>query len=270
MSEEIQEAEVIEEQAEVPAKIKINKKELQQQPTVEQLLLAAVQQGVDVDTLNKLLDLKERIDAKNAERAFNEAMAKFQKECPTIYETHAGAQTKTGNKAAWKYAPLETIEMIIREPLANNGLSYSWDSEDIEKNGKPGRKTICTVTHVLGHKKSSTFTSTIDPGTSLMNEIQKEGSTIEYGRRQSLKLVLGLIIAQEDDDGQKVGKSKETITEEQKKEIEELIGSSDEVLYNKILTFYQVESLGMIPADSFMQCKNKINAYKKAKNGKNK
>lgn len=267
--EEPQEAEVIEEkQLTKPKsnqKITVTKKELQQQPTVEHLLLAAVKQGVDIEALNRLLDLKERIDAKNAEKSFNEAMANFQKECGVILSKTDGAKTKTSNKAAWKYAALQDIEPVIKKPLANNGLSYSWDSEDIERAGKPGRKTVCTITHVLGHKKSASFTSAIDSGTSLMNSIQKEGSTIEYGRRNSLKMVLGLVIAGEDDDGQNAGAPSEVITEEQKTEIEKLLGTSDAVLFNKILSFYEVETLSMIPADSFQQCKNKISTYKAAK-----
>lgn len=232
------------------------------EPSIELILMRAVDRDVPLATLEKLVELKERIDKETAKKAFHAALANFQKNLSVIEKKTPGAKTRSGDEA-WRYASLADIQPVIQEPLAKAGLSYSWDSEDIERNGKPAKKTICTITHKLGYSKDSTFTSGIDPGTSVMNELQKEISTTEYGRRQSLKLALGLVIAGEDDDGNAGGgkvADDDTITEEQAKELNDLIGERSKLL-KVVLEAYKVEFLADLKATNFQSCKNRIVKY---------
>jgi len=237
-------------------------------PSIEMILMRAVDRDVPLATLEKLVELKERIDKETAKKAFHAALANFQKKLPVIEKKTSGAKTRSGDEA-WNYASLGDIQPVIQEPLAKAGLSYSWDSEDIERNGKPAKKTICTITHKLGYSKDSTFTSGIDPGTSVMNELQKEISTTEYGRRQSLKLALGLVIAGEDDDGNAAGGkvADDKITEEQAKELNTLIGDDSERLKTVLTTYneqYPVEFLADLKVKDFQNCKNRLVKYNEA------
>jgi len=243
--------------------------ETKESMTMEQVLYHAIDMKTDPNALEKLFELYERDEARKAEKEFNSAMAKFQAECPIIEKSTDGAKNKTRTEVLWKFASLSDIIKVAKEPLSRNGLSYSWNSEDVERDGKLGKKTICTITHLAGHTKPSVFTSCLfETAGALMNDTQKEESTIEIGRRQSLKLALGIIVAGEDNEGQSKnenGKAVETITKAQTKLLEKQIGTADETLYNAILTEYNITELYKIPADKLADCKDRITEYKKAK-----
>ena len=53
-------------------------------PTPMELLQIAVQKGVDLDQLTKLMDLQERWEARESKRRFDEAMGEFKKNPPVI------------------------------------------------------------------------------------------------------------------------------------------------------------------------------------------
>lgn len=239
--------------------------------TMEQIMLEAVQQK-DVTVLRELLAFQKELDVMEAEKAFNFAMSQFRSECPIIERKTDGAALKDNAAVIlWKYADLADIEVAIKPHLAKNGLSYTWDSQDIIREGKPGKETICWVSHILGHKASGTFTSSIDPGTSAMNAIQKEGSTIEYGRRWSLKLALGIVVKGEDDDGQasgKAGMQKEKIqatngliTDNDVKKITAMINKSAS-LETLVLSAYGVATIALIKKVDFKDCIGRIEQFK--------
>ena len=240
--------------------------------TIEQIMFEAVQQK-DVSILRELLAFQRELDAMDAEKAFNVAMAAFRAECPIVQKKTEGAQNQAKTETLWKYADLADIEISIKPHLAKNGLSYTWDSKDITRDGKPGKETICWISHIMGHKSSGTFTSSIDAGTSAMNAIQKEGSTVEYGRRWSLKLALGIVVAGEDDDAvsavdpakQAAAKKNGVISPGEVKKIETEIGSGDEVLYRKVTKGFKIETLDELKKVDFKDCLQRVKEYKQAK-----
>jgi len=235
-----------------------------QSPSIETILMAAVEKGSNVETLERLVALKERYDKQIAERSFNEAMSKFQSSCPVIGKK-TEAKDATSGKVYFKYAALEDVIPLIQKPLAESELSYSFDGEFTEDNKV---KIICTVKHILGHSRTATFMAPVDPGTQRMNSIQKVNSSVSYGRRISLFMALGLVAAGEDDDGNRGGNEKgdeTTISDDQKMELEKLIGSNDEVLYTKTCQFYSIETLADLKESDFQQCKNRIIRYQQKK-----
>ena len=72
----------------------------------QQLLQIAVEKGAELDKLERLMDLQERWQANEAQKAFNEALAGFQRDCPKI------EKTKTGYNDV-KYADLDDISTAI-------------------------------------------------------------------------------------------------------------------------------------------------------------
>ena len=239
--------------------------------TINQIMLEAVQQK-DVTVLRELLAFQKGLDAMEAEKAFNLAMSGFRNDCPVVQKKIDGATNTEGDKVLWKYAPLGHIAEAIKSPLSAHGLSYSWDSEDIMRAEKPAKKTTCTITHALGHSKFSTFTSAIDPGTGAMNAIQREQSTVEYGRRQSLKLALGIVVDAEDDDAvsamdskKQTAKKNGVISAGEVKRIEQEIGSGDEVLYRKVTKGFKIETLAELKKVDFKDCLQRVKEYKQAK-----
>ena len=94
-----------------------------------------------------------------------------------------------------KYADLGSVVQAIKEPFANNGLSYV--QLPVEDNGRIGIETI--LMHVSGEWLSGSFTVQLSK-----QDAQGAGSAITYCRRYSLQSVAG--IPSEDDDGNAASK----------------------------------------------------------------
>lgn len=162
-------------------------------PSIEQILYHAVDRGVDVATLERLVALKERVDAEKAEKALNAALREFRRTCPCILKTRE-VRNKSGD-TMYRFANLEDVRRVIEPHLSARDLSYSWDAEFTDKIVV----TTCTVRHSAGGKRSAKFASPTS-GAPNMNAAQAAGSTTTYGQRYSLLAVLGLS-ADLDDDG---------------------------------------------------------------------
>lgn len=162
------------------------------------MLRLAIENKLDVASIERLVALEERILAKNAEMAFHDAMAEFQRTVTTIRKTStASFKTDSGASVSYCFARLDEIARTIKDPLARVGLSYSWSSEI-----KDGMMVVtCTVRHRGGHSQSASFTSEIK-GTKLMSGSQAAGAAVTFAERYSLIQALGLTTAEEDPDGQ--------------------------------------------------------------------
>lgn len=89
-----------------------------------------------------------------------------------------------------KYADLSAVVQAVKEPFANNGLSYV--QFPIEENGRIGVETI--LMHSSGEWLSNSFTVQLSK-----QDAQGAGSAITYCRRYGLQAVAG--IPSDDDDG---------------------------------------------------------------------
>lgn len=170
---------------------------LQQVQTPADLISQAIQSGLDMAALEKLVALQERWEAGQARKAFFEAFTKFQSEAPELRKTKdVDFETKTGGRTNYKYAPLADIARQIGKTLKDNDLSYRWEIQD----DAASIKVTCLVSHVSGHTEQTTMTA--NPDTSgAKNAIQARGSAIEYMKRYTLIGALGLTTADSDIDG---------------------------------------------------------------------
>jgi len=223
--------------------------------TIQMVLYEAVQRGMDAAALEKLVGLQERLDAKEAEKTFNVAFSKFQGKIKLVVGTKDGSKTRDG-VVAFKYAPLEQIMEEIRAPLAEFGLSVSFDSKLTEK----VRKTICTITHVDGHSRTSAFESVRSDGTPLMSNLQKESSTDSHLKRYALKNALNIVTEGEDDENaisatseKKADGDSNLITKNNVKKIVAMVGKSA-ILRQLILDKYGVALFDQIEKKNFNEC----------------
>lgn len=167
--------------------------------TPASLIQLAIQQGVDVEKLEKLLALQERWEANKSRKDFFEALSDFQSKCPVITKNKkAGFTSKTGGQVGYAYADLAQIINQIQEPLKNCGLSYRWEFSEAEKS----IIVTCIITHRNGHKETTVMSAAADTS-GAKNEIQARGSTLTYLQRYTLIGALGIGTAQDDIDGQK-------------------------------------------------------------------
>lgn len=158
------------------------------------LLRHALDSGVDLDRLEKLMELQERYEANQALMAFVDAMANFKKHAPTIYKDKNVSFTGT----SYNHATLGGICEAVIGLLAQHGISHDWDAE------QPANGMIvvtCTLTHNLGHSKSTKLQSPPD-NSGKKNGIQQVASTITYLQRYTLLSACGLATQDiPDDDG---------------------------------------------------------------------
>lgn len=159
------------------------------------LLEHAITAKASPENMSQLYALAREMKADSAREAFNLAMQKFQETCPPIVKD----RTADTGKYKYRFATLEQIAGVIRKPLADFGLSYSFDCELLSNQ----ITSTCRIRHIDGHSETSKFTAPID-GNAAMNAMQKTASATSYANRYALRNALGLTIAEEDDDGRAV------------------------------------------------------------------
>lgn len=157
----------------------------------DQLMALAIQHGASPETMEKLLALHKEMKAMAAKEAFDRALADFQSMCPII------KKTKSGYNNQYRYAPLETIILAVRDILQTHGFSFTITSEVNDG----WVKAICKVTHSLGHSESSEFKCPIDgnPKNS-MSTPHRYGAALTFCKRYALTSAFGIVTADEDTD----------------------------------------------------------------------
>lgn len=155
---------------------------------------ATLDSNMDVAKLEQLLAVKERWEANEARKAFNEAFAAFKAEAVTIIKNRG---VDAGPLAGKKYAELFSVVNAVTPALSKHGLSASWR---LTKDEKDWMEVTCTVKHTLGHSESVSMAGPPDTG-GAKNAIQARASTLTYLERYTLKAVCGLAEQGEDSDG---------------------------------------------------------------------
>ncbi|MND48397.1 ERF superfamily protein [compost metagenome] len=153
---------------------------------------AAADPTCDIEKMERLLAMHERMQAKTAEAAFNTGMAQMQCEIPTVFE--AAVNLHTGNA----YATLDDITRIIKPIMQRHGFAITFKVENHEKS--------ISVTGILmhreGHREQTTMTLPADIGKG-RNEVQAVGSSTTYGKRYVMCALLNITTSEaRDDDAQ--------------------------------------------------------------------
>jgi hypothetical protein len=164
--------------------------------------------GASIDTLERLMALYEKYEAKKAEKAFYAAMTQFQKDRPRLKrKSEAKVTSKDPNKTGYKYnfAAMDEIVEGITEALYANKLSYSFRPSHVKtEKGEPEIRITCIIAHADGHT-TETYLQAPEDNSGGKNKIQGIGSTVSYMERYTLKAALGLTDADEDNDGASYG-----------------------------------------------------------------
>ena len=161
------------------------------------LMLQALSQGADLDKIEKMLDLQERWERREAEKAFNEAMAAFKGEAVEIIKRkQVDFENKSGGRTQYKHAELSDVIEAAAPALSKHGFSWGWQTK--QANGF--MEVTCVLKHRLGHSESCTLSGPYDASGG-KNAIQAIVSTQTYLERHTLKAICGLAEKGEDDDG---------------------------------------------------------------------
>lgn len=163
---------------------------------------AASDPSVDIEKLERLMAMKERMDAKEAETAFNGAMARVQAAMRRIETDKVNKQTSSS------YASYGQLDRELRPLYTAEGLSLSFDTEEA---GEGTVGMICYVSHEAGHTRTYRAAVPSDgkgaKGNDVMTKTHAFGSGTAYGMRYLLKMIFNVAIGidLEDDDGNGAG-----------------------------------------------------------------
>lgn len=165
--------------------------------TPMEMLAVAIQQGADLERLQKLMDLQERWEANQARKAFVSAMARFKSEPVQILKTK---QVNIPGGAKFAHATLADVVDGIVSSLSKYGLSHKWETKQDQ-----GITVTCILTHEAGHSERTVLTAPPDDS-GKKNAIQQIASTVTYLERYTLMAACGLAAKDMDDDGRGAGK----------------------------------------------------------------
>jgi hypothetical protein len=189
---------------------------------------------IDVDKMERLLAMYERVTNDNRRVAFWRALSAIQATMPQIPKS--GRIVVKGHERS-RYALLEDIDTVIRPMLAESGFSLTFDSAS--KDGKLFTLS-CTLAHSEGHTETKSIVLPMD-SSQFRSDVQSIGATVSYARRQLIKMHLNIVEAGEDTDGINL----EAISDEQVvdlKSMVEAVGADTD----RFLQFMGVDAIGAI------------------------
>ena len=161
---------------------------------IQMIERAARDPSVDIDKMERLMQMHERMLAKQAQAAFDAAFAVMQTQLPQMPE-HGKIKNKSGGVQS-TYALWEDINDIIKPILSKNGFALSFKISNRDKFSV----VTGTLSHKAGHREESTFELPLDISGS-KNEVQGLGSSTAYGKRYVAGALLNLTSRGQDDDG---------------------------------------------------------------------
>lgn len=169
-----------------------------EQATILQIVQrAASDPSCDIDKMERLMQMHERLQARQAEQAFNDALAQLQVVLPEVSERGA-IKNRNGDKQS-TYALWEDINQAIKPVLAQHGFALSFRTST-----ETGIAVTGVLSHKLGHREESSILLPADVSGS-KNAVQAIASSISYGKRYTAGALLNLTSRGEDDDGQAGG-----------------------------------------------------------------
>lgn len=202
---------------------------------------AARDSSIDIDKMERLLAMKERLDAKTAVAAYSTSFAEMQPELPEINER---GEIKVENKVRSTYAKFEDINSVVKPILAKHGFGLSFKTST-----KDGKATVVAILmHKAGHSEQTDMELAADTSGS-KNGVQALGSSIAYGKRYTMNAILNITTRGQDDDG-KLGGSGPFITERQVADLDALV-SEHGGNKNKLCKYLKVGSFSQIPAKDY-------------------
>lgn len=207
---------------------------------------AATDASVDVDKMERLLAMQERIMDRQAAAAYASAMAEMQPKLPVIRKR--GAIKNSAGKIQSTYAKWEDIDAAIRPILTEYGFALTFRTETRE-----GRPVVWAVlAHREGHSERTEIELPIDTSGS-KNNVQGVGSSMSYGKRYAASALLNLVAEDEDDDGQKAGAGA-LISDDQVMELRRLMTEA-KANAGAFLEYLGVDALEDLPAPKFATAK---------------
>lgn len=217
---------------------------------MEVITRAARDPDTDVDKLERMMGMYERITSQQAEQAFNSAMMAAQSEMGPISADATNTQTKS------KYATYGKLDQAIRPIYTKHGFAISFDTGD----GAPPDhvRILAYATHNSGFTRTYKADMPNDgkgaKGNDVMTKTHATGAAMQYGMRYLLKMIFNVAVGEMDRDGNAPVDPPKVVTEEQVKELLSLIeeAGTDADTFCRV---GKIESVPDLPAAGFDKAK---------------
>jgi len=223
-------------------------------PMVSMIERVALDPNSDLEKLERMLAMKERMEDRaredrsiEAQRVFFSELAKAQSEIPVVLKNKNNDQTRS------KYADLAAIEAQAMPVIRDHGFAVSAWPVSGASDGM--QRVRFRVSHEMGHTDELEDDFPLDgagiKGNQNKTPLHAKGSTVSYARRY---FVAGYFnIATSDDDGNAGGgKVSGPITEDQFIALRDLIEQA-EADEGKLLRFFKIDHLGELPASRYVE-----------------
>jgi ERF superfamily len=201
----------------------------------------ALDPRADVEKLERMMAMYDRLKAKEAELAYNAAKGRILKKLAGIkivknrsvlHEIEKGKSQK-GICEAFKYAPLEEIDKHLRPLLAEEDMDLSYSDKLLEGGDILIRGRL---KHLPGGHYEDSFMPAPPDTSGAKSNVQAVGSTNSFLRRYVACNIFNIVVVGDDDDG-----TGGTIDEAQTKTILDLIKKAK--VGPKFLKYMKVQSV---------------------------
>jgi hypothetical protein len=165
------------------------------------LLSQAIDKGLPMDTIERLVALFDRQVAKQARDDFFAALSMFQSACPVIEKSHKVPNKKKNDHdketVRYSYAAIEDLVAQAGPYLKEFGFSWTVKPEQTDKDVT----AAVYAHHKDGHVEITKFTVPLDPA-AYMSDPQKAAAALTFATRYAFKGAFGIQTRGEDNEAQ--------------------------------------------------------------------
>lgn len=181
----------------------------------------------DMDKLERLIKLQDRMEAKSALEAFNAAFAEMQCEMPSVEKRTENTHTKK------MYADLDDINYAVRPVMAKFGFGVSFKIV----NQAAGVSITGILMHKAGHREETTMILPLDIGAG-RSAVQSVGSTTTYGKRYVMCALLNITSGDDNDNDGYVETTEKLVTKAQAGQIQALLTKCSKTAQERFAELY--------------------------------
>ena len=207
---------------------------------------AATDPNVDVEKMERLYEMHQKMQASEAQKSFNLAMTRAQMDMSPISADASNPQTHS------KYASYNQLDKALRPIYTKHGFSLSFDTSESSKESHV--RVLCHVSHGDGHTRTYQADMPADgkgaKGNDVMTKTHASGAAMTYGMRYLLKLIFNVAIGEQDTDG---NMPDPVVNEEQAANLQSLIDEVGEEGKKALFDWLKISSVDQVPVKSYKQ-----------------
>jgi hypothetical protein len=204
---------------------------------------------VDVEKLEKLLQMQNDQLTRNAEVAFNAAMTKAQSEMKLVATDASNPSTQNS-----RYATYGALDKMLRTIYTTNGFALSFNTGD--EAPPECIRVLCDVSHAGGFSKQYKIDLPTDGkgarGGDVMSKTHATGAGMSYGMRYLLKMIFNVAVGEEDTDGNGPATAIACIDAAQIITLQKLMGQVKQDM-KRFFDNYNIKAVSELPAEFYAE-----------------